>query len=97
MEWIKQEGAGFWNPEKEGEELLGEVVSIDDEGEYGRKYLLKDSEGKEVWTPSHKVLQSRMAKVKAGDMVRIVYTHDEPPQVKGHHPTKMYDVFVGKP
>lgn len=96
MAWEKQEGATFWNPENEGDELIGTVAAVRTEGEYGLQYDIKDEKGDVIRTPSHKVLQNRMANAKEGTKVKIVYTGEEPPAVKGRKPTKMYDVFFDK-
>lgn len=90
--WEKQESAGMWMPEKEMEELVGEVADIQ-EGGYGLQYSIKKEDGNTILTPSHKVLQSRMLKVRVGDIVKIVYKGEEPPSVKGRNPTKMYEVY----
>lgn len=95
MEWEKQESAGLWLPEHEGEELVGTVLRAE-ESTFGTQWLIKKDNGEEVRTPSHKVLQNRMGKLKAGDKVKIVFVKEEPPSVKGQNPTKMYDVFRGK-
>ena len=94
MEWEKQIGAAIWLPEKEQDELQGEVIEVL-EGMYGNQYLIKAADG-EIKTPSHKVLQYRLAKAKIGDKVKIVYVGEEPPAIKGQNPTKMYDVFIAK-
>jgi hypothetical protein len=93
-EWEKQEGLSMWLPEKEGEELIGKVLDIV-EGAYGVQYILETDKGV-VRTPSHKVLQSRMAKVKKGDTIKIVFSGSEPPSVKGQNPTKLYEVYKKK-
>ena len=65
----------IWNPAsdgKEGDELAGEVVEIG-EGMYGIEAKIKA--GEDVWTtPAHCVLQSALAKLSVGDIVRIIYT-----------------------
>lgn len=95
-EWVKQEGSGFWQPVKEGDELVGKVQEIK-EGTYGQQYLIATADGKSVLTPSNKVLQSRMAKVEIGETVKIVYLGVEPPKQRGYKPTLLFDVFVKKP
>lgn len=92
-EWEKQESTGMWIPTEEGQELVGEVVEILTEGSYGPQWVIKTDE-EETRTPSHKVLQNRMAKAKKGDTVKIVYKGEEPPNVKGQNPTKIYEVFI---
>lgn len=93
MGWEKQEGAGIWIPEKEKDELVGEVTFINTEGLYGVQYTIKKDDGEEVKTPSHKVLQNRMQKAKVGTKVKIVYMGNEPPKVRGQNPTEMYEVY----
>lgn len=95
-EWEKQEGSNYWNPEIEGDELIGEVQKIDTEGEFGNRYTILKDDGEEMVTPSHRVLQTRMEKATLGQLVKIVFTGTQPPSVKGRNPTKMYDVFFGK-
>ena len=92
-EYVKQEGAGIWIPEKEGYELIGEVVDVLTEGSYGTQWGIKKDDGEEIKTPSHKVLQNRMAKAVVGTELKIVHTGTEPPAIKGYNPTSMYDVF----
>ena len=55
--------------------------------------IKKQSDGEEVLTPSHKVLQNRMQKATVGTQVEIIYRGNEPPKVRGQNPTEMYEVF----
>ena len=93
--WIKQESAGMWLPEKEGDELGGTITDVAD-GTYGRQYEVKKDNGDVVRTPSHKVLQNRMSKAEIGNRVKVVFKGEEPPSVKGQNPTKIYEVFLSK-
>lgn len=95
-EWEKQESANFWQPEKKGDEIVGKVTEVITDGTYGVQYVILTDGGKEVMTPSHKVLQSRMKKAKVGTKVRIIYADKEPPKVKGQNPTEMYEVYFAK-
>ncbi len=95
-EWQKQEGAGIWLPENEGDELLGEVTHVNTEALYGTQYTIKKEDGEEILTPSHKVLQNRMQKAEKGVNVRIVFKGTEAPKVRGQNPTSMYDVYFKK-
>lgn len=92
----KQKGSlgTIWLPDEKGETLKGEVLAIEEIGDYGKSYLIKKDDNTEIRTPSHKVLQSGMNGAKVGDMVGIVYTHSELPTVKGRNPTRMYDVYI---
>ncbi len=92
-EWKKQEGAGIWLPSKEGDSLEGEVTHINTEGLYGTQYTIKKSDGEEVLTPSHKVLQNRMQKAAVGTKVKIEFVGTEAPKVRGQNPMSMYDVY----
>jgi len=82
----------FWNPGKIGEELKGNIQEFVT-GDFGIQAKIMTEDGKIVQTSSHKVLQSRLKVLAEGDIVRIVYTGEEPPSVKGQNPTKLYDVF----
>lgn len=94
MGYVKQEGAGIWLPKDEKDTLEGEVTHINTEGLYGTQYTIKPKEGgDEVLTPSHKVLQNRMQKAKVGTKVKIVFTGQEAPKIRGQNHTQMYDVF----
>lgn len=67
----------IWNPAvdgKEGDELEGEVVALE-EGMYGIEAKISRGIDAEILTtPAHKVLQSALAKLTVGDVVRITYT-----------------------
>lgn len=93
MGYVKQEGAGIWLPQKEKEELVGEVTHINREGLYGVQYTIKKSDDDEALTPSHKVLQNRMAKAVVGTKVKIIFTGTEAPKIRGQNPTSMYEVY----
>lgn len=93
-EFVKVESGGnIWLPKKVDEEIVGIVSEIID-GQYGKQYVFLQEDGNEITTPSHKVLQGRMAKVKKGDTVKIVHTGSDLPKVKGRNNTELYDVFV---
>ncbi len=91
--YVKQEGAGIWLPEKEDEELEGEVTHVNREGLYGVQYTIKKADGEEILTPSHKVLQNRMQKAEVGTKVKIVSKGTEPPKIRGQNPTSIYEVY----
>lgn len=83
----------IWKPTVKQDEIDGVVEEVK-AGEYGNQYLVLDGRLGSIWTPSHKVLQSRLSKVKKGDHVKIIYDGQELPKVKGQNPTSMYKVFV---
>ena len=95
VEWVKQEGSGFWKPTQKGEELVGEVVDIK-EGTYGTQYVVEQANREQVIIPSYKVLLARMNNVEKNDMVKIVYLGEEAPKLRGYNPTKLFEVFVRK-
>ena len=94
-EWEKQEVGKFWNPENDGDELIGEVTEIT-QGIYGNRWLIKKDDDEEILTPSHKMLQGKMSGIRAGDTIRIVFKGTDLPKVKGQNPTKVYEVFRKK-
>lgn len=93
--WERQEAGSFWKPEKKGEEITGEVVKQED-GEFGTCFTIKQADGTTIATPSHKALLNRMANVRVGDEVKIVYLGEDLPKQKGYKGTRLYDVFIKK-
>ena len=92
--WVKQEQSLIWIPEQPGEKLVGEIIG-QEEGTYGTQYVVKrEDDGEEIRTPSHRALQSRMAKAKVGQLVKIVFKEEMPPSIRGNNPTKIYDVYL---
>lgn len=95
-EWQPVESnRNFWNPTKEGEELIGKLVGISD-GLYGKRYTIltnKDGKDEEIGLPSHKMLQGLMAPLGIGDMVKIVFKETQSPKVKGQSPLRVYEVY----
>jgi len=95
MTWEKQEGnMDFWNP-AEGEELIGEVKELV-AGNYGLQIQVLKEDKTVVTTPSHKVLQAKLSKIKVGDKVKIVYVKQDLPKIKGQNGVKLYEVFIDK-
>ena len=91
--YTKVEGSTtFWKPDGVGEEIEGEVIYVDKD-DFGLVVRIK-SGNDEVTLPSHKVLQNRLSAVKVRDFVKIQYTGEELPKIKGNNPTKMYDVWI---
>jgi len=96
-EWNEvKSDSGFWDPEKEGEELIGELIEVV-QGQFGNQYVILKEDETKIKTPSHKVLQSRLQACKVGDTVKIVFMGEDLPKVKGQNPTKLYSVFVKGP
>jgi hypothetical protein len=87
----------FWQPKETDDSLIGQVVE-QKLGNYGKQYLIKESDGKTLWTPSHKVLQDRLesAKVGIGDKVKIVFVGKSPSKDAAKNDTSLYKVYVGK-
>jgi len=97
-DWVKDEtpNRDFWKPTKEGETLEGTVLEKK-QGNFGLQITLKLADGSEVKTPSHKVLQNRLANKEVGQMLRIVYTGQLAPRVRGENPIQTYDVYTKAP
>lgn len=94
-EFVKVEAKGnIWKPTQKGEEKIGVVEDII-EGKFGKQYVLI-CDNDTMMTPSHKVLQNRLAEVKRGMTVKMVFQGTELPTVKGNNPTAMYDVYIRK-
>lgn len=91
--FVEQKGGSIWLPLDVKEVLEGTVKEIN-EGEYGKQYTIEKENGEMLVTPSHRALVGRMVKVKVGDTVRLTFTGEELPKVKGHNPTKLYKVEV---
>ena len=89
---VKQ-GMNMWRPTVKADEIEGNVTEIK-AGEFGNQYCVDDSRAGKIWTPSHKMLQSRLANVKKGVYVKIVFEGTELPKVKGQNPMAVYKVFV---
>lgn len=83
----------IWMPKKENDELIGIILEVK-EGQFGKQYEIGVDDGSSIWTPSHKVLQNRLTACKKGDNVKIVFTGQELPKVKGYNPTALYDVYI---
>jgi hypothetical protein len=91
-DWEKLEGdKNFWSPAKVGDVLEGVLVEIN-QGMYGSKFTIKTDKGN-ILTPSHRILQARLAKAQIGDIIKIVYQGTQPPKVRGENPLTLYDVF----
>ena len=94
-EWVKQESQMYWNPDTINEELVGVILQSIDSEEYGRNYVIEETDTKKKYqTPSHKVLQNLMRNCKVGDVVKIVYLGEDMPTIKGHKPTRMYELYL---
>lgn len=94
-EWKKIEtNLNFWKPEKVGDEIEGEVLSRENDEQFGMQMDIKTPSGEVFRLPSHKQLQNRLREVKIGSSIKAVLVEELPPKVRGHNPTKIYDVFV---
>lgn len=84
----------YWNPDKEGDELRGQVIDVID-GKFGKQYAIKKEGSEEVVvTSSHKGLQTRMMSIMQGDLVTIRYTGTVP--TNQGNDAKTYEVFRKK-
>jgi len=84
----------FWKPESIGEEIEGEVTLVE-EDDFGLRVKIK-SGNDEITLPSHKLLQNRLKMVKVRDYIKVQYTGEELPKIKGNNPLKLYDVWIDK-
>lgn len=92
QQWETIEGTSdFWNPEKEGEMIEGEIIDIIT-GSFGLQYIIQLSDKTTIMTPSHKMLQSKLVKCNKGDYVKIQFSEEIEPTKKGRSPTKIYEV-----
>jgi len=86
--------SNFWKPDSVGEEIEGEIISLEQD-DFGLRIKMKVGND-EITLPSHKVLQSRLRDAKVLDFVKIQYTGEELPKIKGQNPLKLYDVWIDK-
>jgi len=97
--WEKQEDTKFWKPSNVGDTLEGDVIAettFEFKDGSARSFLIKTENGNEIYTPTNIVLVRRLEKIKVGDHIAIVFVQEEPPSVKGHSPTKIFDVYKRK-
>lgn len=89
--WEELKGSSqIWIPNKIGESIEGTIKELKN-GMYGIQAVIVN--GDQQWTtPSHKVLQSRLAECKIGDYIKITYEKEELPTIKGRQGTKIYSV-----
>ena len=91
---VEDDKMNIWLPTKKGDSIEGTIVKKQ-EGKFGEQCEIKvEGEEKTVFTPSHGVLQNRLAQRSVGELIKIVYVGEELPTVKGNNPTKMYDVYT---
>lgn len=100
MVWKEVEGSkNFWNPTKEGEQIVGKLVGIED-GMYGKKYtmqIVRDGKEEMINMPSHKVLQGKLSACAIGEPLRVTFKGTEPPKARGENPTRIYSVQRDEP
>lgn len=90
--WEDVKGSSnLWLPTKVGEAIEGAIVAME-KNQYGIQAKIELKDGQQLLTPSHKVLQSRLADCKVGDYVRITFEKEELPTVKGRQGTKIYKI-----
>jgi hypothetical protein len=89
--WEEVKGeSNMWIPENPSESIEGFIMAMGP-GSYGLQATVKGE--KQEWvTPSHQVLQSRLAGCKVGDYIKITFESVQLPTVKGQKPTKIYSV-----
>ena len=84
--------SGMWMPVKVGDSVEGVIVELK-QGLYGVQAVLKLVDNSLLTTPSHKVLQARLANCKIGDEVKISFEKEELPTIKGRQGTKIYKLL----
>jgi len=90
---FKKVEAQLWNPEKDGDEITGTLLGVqEDIGEYKSKlYHLETETGLFLNVFGSKVLDDKMIAVRHGDKVKIIFKGT----VKGEKkPYKNYEVYV---
>lgn len=93
-EYEEVTGGTFWKPEDEGDSIEGKLKGSR-ETETGTIYEIENKDGT-ISLPSWAYLVNRLASIPVGRIVKIVFEGEEPPKIKGHHPTKVVKVFVKK-
>ena len=98
-EWapVKGKDRDYWKPEKKGEERIGTLLRAE-AGEYKGKptmqFVIIGEDEKEIYTPNHAILNTKLLTVKAGSRVKIIYQGTGEKKKKGQNAAEMYDVFV---
>ena len=87
----------LWLPETKDEVLIGEVIEVNTEGQYGLQLVLVKEDGEKATTPSHKALQSRLTNFQVGDKLKIVFIGTDLPKIKGQNGTRLYTVYASVP
>jgi hypothetical protein len=90
-QWKTAGDASYWKPEKIGDALEGELLESF-EGTYGTGYRIKVGE-KIITIPSYKALIPRLSEVPIGSIVRVTFTGEDAPKIRGHRPTKLFEVL----
>lgn len=80
----------YWEPEP-GDELIGVIIEEED-STYGKTYIIEIEPGKQLKTPSHKMLQQKLDQTNIGDRVKIV-AGESKPTTKGN-PMNTYKVYI---
>ena len=93
LHWVEENGEKIWMPKVKGEELAGEVVELVT-GRYGFQIGVETDNGKVLYTPGHKELQSKLVKFELGDFIKIVFKGKYTSKINGHNLIKRrYSVF----
>jgi hypothetical protein len=93
--WEEIGKLNLWKPTKEGDVLTGKVVSEMTHASFGKSWGIENAEGT-FNTPSHKLLQNRLASVSIGDNVKITFDGTQPSKVRGQSPMSLYTVLRQK-
>lgn len=80
--------------EKPGQEIEGELISIQETSAFGNPVYKLENDGKSYAVFATAILQRHMASAKVGKWVRIVFIGTIPNSNPKLNPIKNFDVFV---
>ena len=83
--------SNIWLPVKEDEQVQGRIIRVT-EGQFGSMYVLELDDKTEQTLPSHRYLMPRLAMCQVGDYIKVTYTGEQPPKLRGQNPMKTYTV-----
>ena len=72
MAWKEVESGAVFQFEKEGDSIEGELVDTV-EGQFGNNYIIKTPSGEEMTVFGKTVINTKMARIKKGQKVKITF------------------------
>lgn len=94
-EWTKVEDT-IVKFEKAGDSVDGKLIAIEEGKSFGNKVYKLENGPKTYTIFGTSVIESQMAGVSIGDMVKIVYDGSKENKNKGQHPIKLFSVYTQK-